>query len=66
MDKHPDACYIVVCNDDEGVLTLATRTAWEERSRALVYASTCNESRNAQVVECPRGLMFRFKARGDN
>lgn len=56
---HPDACYIVVCLDDDGGVTLATRTFWRDRQQAVIYAGSCAESRNAQVVFCPRGLMFR-------
>ena len=48
--------YLVVLHDDDGVLTLGTRTAWVDRADAEHYARTCHPSRAAMVVTCYRGI----------
>lgn len=57
--------FIVVCRKDntlegvKGEYVLATRTAWTLRAKAEYFANTCHPSREAMVIEAPRGLMFR-------
>lgn len=38
---------------------LACRNAWTTREAAERYADACSESRQAMVIECPRGTDFR-------
>jgi len=62
-------CYwFVVCRTDttpegeKGHYVLATRTAWVRREDAEHFAQSCSPSREAIVVEAPRGLMYRVVA----
>lgn len=57
--------FIVICLVNEPhepeQYWLATRTAWHQRANAENFAKSISPRRRAIVVECPRGVDFRFK-----
>ena len=50
--------YIVICREDDGNYTFATRRVFEERERAENYASGIAIIRQPLVVEVPYGFLY--------
>ena len=68
--KQSATTYIVVCRDDSyngirGEYVLATRRQFNTRIEALVYATGIADSREAIVVECPKGLTYPTQKAGN-
>jgi len=64
MEKY----WFVVCRtdvtpeDEKGHYVLAARIAWVRREDAEHFAQSCSPTREAIVVEAPRGLPYRVIA----